>query len=175
MGIDTLIVTFEAILITRGGGTGAKRVMLENPEISEFIKGFTGWNRVEPGSLTMDNTNPLPLRHLEAVRPLAEQPEGLIKNPRDSDARIAALRGLPKFYAGIATGPSGRRSRVVLSQQPRPAVPNRLEVLGDVLLREALAVKDQDRLQLAIYHAEDWNRLEENLGRSTGASEVQED
>ncbi len=59
------IVEFEATLITRGGGTGAKRVMEQNPERSEFIKSVTGWERVEPGTLTVS---------IEAGWPVNEAP-----------------------------------------------------------------------------------------------------
>lgn len=155
---DHSVVTFEAVLITRGGGSGAKRVMLENPEISELIKSFTGWNQVKAGTLTLDHASPLPLSVLAKVRHLAKAPSNLLVNPKTGDAQIWKRRGSPKYYAGIVYARSKHR-RVILSQQPRPAVAHRLEVLADVCLRDVLSVRDGDRLNLAIFHEEDWEKL----------------
>jgi hypothetical protein len=46
-------ITFRATLIDRGRGTGAKRIMNAHPERGEFIRRLTGWERVEPGTLTL--------------------------------------------------------------------------------------------------------------------------
>ena len=154
-------VTFEAVLITRGGGTGAKRIMEAHPEIGEFIKTFTGWNRVEAGTLTLNHANPLPLPVLASVRELAEQPPDLVKNPNLNDARIMQLCGPPKYYAALATSKSGKIHRVVLSQQPRPAARHRLEVIADIYLRDALAVIDNDAITLAIFHCDEWESINE--------------
>ncbi len=106
----------------------------------------------------MEEADPPPLTVLGKVQSLDKQPRGLLITPRD--LHFERLRGLPEFYAGIATVPSGRRRRIVLGQQPFPFSRTRLEVLGDAYLRHALAVETDDRIRVGIYHAEDWNKLD---------------
>jgi len=144
-------IEFEATLITRGGGTGARRVMLENPERAEFIKSFTGWDHVEAGTLTLDDANPLPLPALTEVVPLDTEPNDLFtyRTPRDAD--IARDRGAPTYYGGVAFA-GAHRHLVILSQQPRPAVPRRLEIMADVCLRNYLAVQDGHGVRVLIFH-----------------------
>ena len=153
-------VEFEATLRTRGGGTGARRVMLENPERGEFIKSFTGWNYVEPGTLTLDGAAPLPLRSLANIVPLETEPDDLFTYRTLRDTGIASRRGAPAYYGGIASaGP--QRHLVILSQQPRPAVEHRLEVMADVCLRDQLAVHDGQSVRVRVFHKDDWLHLRE--------------
>lgn len=154
----TPAASFNATLIDRGKGTGAKRFMEENPEIGEFIRSLTGWVKVIPGSLTLDHAKPLPGIALRNVSPLGEQPEGLLPSLRREDAEIALMRGPPKYYAAFISA-AGRCRRVVLSQQPRPACEHRLEIVADVFLRDALQIETGDRVQVDIYNATDWQEL----------------
>jgi hypothetical protein len=132
--------------------------MDEHPEREAFILTFTPWQRVESGSLTLDNAEPLPLPALKDVCPLALEPGDLLRGMNQRDATISAMRGAPAYYGGIAR--AGARSRpVILSQQPRPACEHRLEVLADVHLRTALQVKDGDVLAIDIYEAADWRDI----------------
>jgi hypothetical protein len=151
-------IKFKATLIDRGKGTGAKRIMVSHPERREFIRRLTGWERVEPGTLTLDHADPLPLQALRDVTPLGEEPDDLLAGLNTSDARIAALRGPPKYYGAVASVRNNRR-RVVLSQQPRPAVKHRLEIIGDVFLRDALQVKTGTPIHIEVFNSEDWHRL----------------
>src|SRR6478672_9930737 len=93
-------VQFEATLIDRGRGTGAKRIMEAHRERAEFIRRLTSWKRVEAGTLTLDHAVPLPLPALSGVSPLGVEPDGLLLNLSPSDAKIAELRGPPKYYGG---------------------------------------------------------------------------
>ena len=151
-------VTFEATLITRGGGTGAKRVMEENPERVGFIRAITGWDKVEPGTLTMDHAQPCPVPALEGTALLGTEPEGLLVSPKPRDAHIESLRGPPSYYCGIAHS-NDRKYRVVLSQQPRPAVKDRLEIIADERLRDVLEIEDGDKVRVEIFEPEDWPSL----------------
>lgn len=149
---------FKAVLIDRGQGTGAKRVMEEHPERGEFIKGFTGWNRVQAGTLTLDHADPLPVAALEGVTPMAQEPPDLLENPSDFDAGIAAQRGPPTYYAAVLAA-QGQRQRVLLSQQPRPAVEHRLEVIAEDYLRTTLGLETGDSVELEVYEASTWPDL----------------
>lgn len=133
------------------------RVMEQHPERGEFIKSFAGWERVEPGTLTLDNSEPLPLSVLEDVKPLAVEPDALLRDLSANDARIAAKRGAPSYYGGVACA-NDRSRLVVLSQQPRPAVGHRLEIIADVRLREELQVQDGDNVRVGIFNRLDWLR-----------------
>jgi hypothetical protein len=101
--------------------------------------------------------NPLPLPALSDLRQLGEEPHDLL-NLSAPDARIAQMRGPPKYYGGVASA-KGVCLRVVLSQQPRPAVEHRLEIIGDVFLRDALQVENGDAIHVEIYNADDWPLL----------------
>ena len=154
------VVVFGSTLIDRGRGSGARRFMLEHPEVGEFIRVFTGWSHVEPGSLTCDGTRPLPLGVLGEVRELAEVPVGLIRSASPRDEMIAALRGPTKYYGGIIEVGS-RRQRIIVGQQPRPAVEHRLEVLAESRLRSALSdsvdeLESGSTVRVEIYHDTDW-------------------
>jgi hypothetical protein len=132
--------------------------MDEHPEREAFILTFTPWQRVESGSLTLDNAEPLPLPALKDVCPLALEPEDLLTGMSRQDARISAMRGAPAYYGGIIR--AGERSHpVLLSQQPRPAVQHRLEILADVHLRTELQVTDGDVLAVDVYGAADWRDI----------------
>src|SRR5258707_9683669 len=106
-------VVFKGTLIDRGKGTGAKRIMNAHPERGEYIRRLTGWERVEPGTLTLDHATPLPLSALRNLSPLGEEPEGLLLNLSVSDGRIAGMRGPPKYYGAVASA-GGACLRVVL-------------------------------------------------------------
>ena len=93
-----MLVAFKGTLIDRGSGTGAKRIMDAHPERGEFIRRLTGWEQVEPGTLTLDHAVPLPLPALRDVSPLGEEPDDLLLNLKASDAQIAKKRGPPKYY-----------------------------------------------------------------------------
>lgn len=152
------VVEFEATLITRGGGTGAKRLMEQNPERGDYIRSVTGWRHVEPGTLTLDRAHPLPVPALVDVVPLAVEPEDLLQHLEPRDAHIANLRGAPTYYGGVARARNHER-KVILSQQPRPAVEHRLEIIADVRLRDTLSVANGDKVTLAVYNAPDWREL----------------
>jgi hypothetical protein len=147
-------ITFRATLIDRGRGTGAKRIMNAHPERGEFIRRLTGWERVEPGTLTLDHAIPLPLPAIKDLSPLGEESNDLLVKLSASDARIAGMRGPPKYY-GAAASAGGHCVRVVLSQQPRPAVEHRLEIVGDVFLRDVLQVETGDTISIQVYDAND--------------------
>ncbi len=157
-----MLVAFKGTLIDRGRGTGAKRIMDAHPKRGEFIQRLTGWEQVEPGTLTLDHAVPLPLPALRDVSPLGEEPDDLLLNLNASDAQIAKKRGSPKYYGAVASARSGRR-RVVLSQQPRPAVGHRLEIIGNVFLRTALQVVTGDIIHIEIFNADDWRQLPADL------------
>jgi len=151
-------VTFVGTLITRGGGTGAKRVMLANPERAEFIKSFTGWSRVEPGTLTVDDARPLPLVALADVRALATEPANFLHALTDSDKRIAQCRGSPSYY-GATVAARGVMRPAILSQQPSPAVKSRLEIIAPEFLRRDLGAVDGDAVSLTVYVPDEWRQL----------------
>jgi hypothetical protein len=152
------VVIFKGTLIDRGRGRGAKRIMEAHPERGEFIRLLTGWQRVEPGTLTIDNAVPFPLPALKDVSPLGEEPNQLLRNLNAQDARISAMRGPPKYYGAQASA-HGYSRRVVLSQQPRPAVAHRLEIIGDVFLRNALHVESGDTIHIEVFNADDWHQV----------------
>jgi hypothetical protein len=98
-----MLVAFKGTLIDRGRGTGAKRIMDAHPKRGEFIRRLTGWEQVEPGTLTLDHAVPLPLPALRDVSPLGEEPDDLLLNLNASDAQIAKKRGSPiidPFFKG---------------------------------------------------------------------------
>jgi|SRR6185437_6914789 len=157
-----MLVVCKGTLIDRGRGTGAKRIMDEHPERGEFIRRLTEWKQVESGTLTLDHVSPLPLLVLRDVPPLGEEPNDLLVNSTPSDARIASMRGPPKYFGAVASTRNRRRS-VLLSQQPRPAVAHRLEIIGDVSLRIALQVMTGDTIHVEIFNPDEWRRLPADL------------
>jgi len=74
----------------------------------------------------------------------------LLLNLSGPDARIAGMRGPPKYYGAVASAGCGY-FRVVLSQQPRPAVEHRLEIIGDLFLRSALQVENGATIHIEVY------------------------
>lgn len=148
----------KAVLITRGGGKGAKRFMLEYPERERFIMEFTKWPRVEPGTLTCDNALPLPQEAVRKFNPIAKEPEDLYGNLSPHDVNRLEARGMPSYYTGIAYS-ALISYPVILSQQPRPAVTHRLEILADVRLRDELKVQDGDQVELELFDPTEWLRI----------------
>jgi len=158
------VVRLAGVLITRSGGCAEKRsakcLMEKNPSIGEFIKSITGWDEVFCGTLTLDCSTPRPIGALlsGAIKPLGTMPKETLNYNDPQDAARARQRGAPVYYGCIAHSARASR-RVVLSQQPYPAVPHRLEIVADVRLREALSVADSDKLLVDIYHGDDWRKL----------------
>ncbi len=151
-------VIFAGTLRTHGGGTDAKRIMDENPERATFIKYITGWDRVEHGTLTLDNTVPLPDSALARVSCLGTEPPDLMQHLSARDREISKMHGVPSYYGGVAfAGPVARL--VVVSQQPRPAVKHRLEVMADVRLRCFLALQDEEKVRVTIFKCDHWHQL----------------
>ncbi len=151
-------VIFAGTLATRGGRAGTKRVMDENPERVAFIKSITGWDRVEHGTLTLDDVAPLSVSALDSISCLGTEPADLMPNLAARDREIANIRGVPSYYGGVAfAGPVARL--VIVSQQPRPAIDHRLEVMADVRLQCLLAVQDGDTVHVTIFKPEDWRQL----------------
>jgi hypothetical protein len=91
------------------------------------------------------------------VSQLGEEPDALLRNLVPSDAQIARMRGPPKYYGAVATTRSNCR-RVVLSQQPRPAVEHRLEIIANVFLRNALRVETGNTIYIEVFNADDWRQ-----------------
>ena len=74
MGWMVPAVVFAGTLTSRGGEAGARRSLDENPEWQAFIRKISGWDRVEPGTLTLENADPAPVPALEAVACLSKEP-----------------------------------------------------------------------------------------------------
>ncbi len=143
----------------RSGGRrgGAKDIMEKHPRWPEFICSFTGWPGLEPGTLTLDNCQPLPLSALSGISCLAIEPPGLFEND-SSYENLMRRRGNRRFYCGMAL--AGKRSQiVVVGQQEKPAVEHRLEVYAQVKLRDKLCVETGDIVLVEIYNKETWPDL----------------
>jgi len=139
--------------------------MEKHPEWPRHIISFTGWSRVEAGTLTLDECDPLPPQTLTNVTSLAEDPDP--ETLFDRDPRYVDLmrrRGIRRYYGGIAR--YGDRSySVIVSQQDSPAVGHRLEVYADVKLRDELRIKTGDVALVEVYHKDDWQRLRQGVAQ----------
>ena len=102
----------------------------------DFIRSITRWDRVEPGTLTLDNVQPLPGPALRSVDSLGVEPNDIFN---DCCAQYADFlrqrRGERRFYGAIAR--AGSCSHVAaISQQITPTKEDRLEVYSDAKLRD---------------------------------------
>ena len=76
-------IQFEGVVIDRSrGGRGlpapsSKELMERVPAWPEFICRITGWDRVEPGTLTVDCVSPLPGPSLREIKALGTEPEDI--------------------------------------------------------------------------------------------------
>ena len=156
---------FEGMLIDRSAGRyglgapSSKELMEKVPEWPAFIRSITGWQRVEPGTLTLDCVKPLPLPTLENVVCLGTEPEDLFMGYSPKYARLLReKRGPRRFYGAFAH--TGQRTHVAaVSQQATPAVEHRLEVYSDEKLRDLLQVRTMDVVYVDVFHKDDWFEL----------------
>lgn len=122
----------------------------------EFIMSFTGWSRVEPGTLTLESCEPLPGPTLESVPELSAEPPNLLDGFGPNYGQfLRNQRGLRRYY-GVVTRANNRTAVAVVSQQERPASPSRLEVYSDVCLRDTLVLSTDDTVQVEVFDAEVW-------------------
>ena len=122
----------------------------------DFIMGFTGWSRVEPGTLTLECCEPPPSRALEHVSELSVEPPNLLDGFRPEYSRfLRSRRGLRRYYGALVRA-TGRDAVAVVSQQERPASPSRLELYSNVRLRDALILTTGDAVQVDLFAADVW-------------------
>ncbi len=122
----------------------------------EFIMGFTGWSRVEPGTLTLERCEPAPGPALENVPELSVEPPDLLDGFKPDYAQfLRDKRGLRRYYGAVVR--AGNQDAVaVVSQQERPASSSRLEIYSDVCLRDALVLSTGDTVQVDVFAAGAW-------------------
>ena len=156
------VVTFKGRLIDRSKGKpgltapSAKDLMEKVPAWPDFIRSITRWDRVEPGTLTLDNVQPLPGPALGSVESLGVEPHDIFN---DYDARYAAFlrqrRGERRFYGAIARA-GGRSHVAAISQQVTPAKEDRLEVYSDARLRDVLQIATCNAVEVDVFNKADW-------------------
>ena len=156
------VVTFQGTLIDRSKGKlglpapSSKELMENVPAWPEFIRSITRWDRVEPGTLTLDNVQPLPCPALGSVDRLGVEPNDIFN---DYDAKYAALlrqcRGARRFYGAIARA-GGRSHVAAISQQVTPAKEDRLEVYSDARLRDVLQIATSNVVEVYVFNKADW-------------------
>ena len=156
------VVTFQGTLIDRSKGKlglpapSSKELMENVPAWPEFIRSITRWDRVEPGTLTLDNVQPLPCPALGSVDRLGVEPNDIFN---DYDAKYAALlrqrRGARRFYGAIARA-GGRSHVAAISQQVTPAKEDRLVVYSAARLRDVLQIATSNVVEVYVFNKADW-------------------
>lgn len=156
------VVTIRGKLIDRSGGQygrpapGSREIMETFAGWPDFIMTFTGWSRVEPGTLTLDCCDPHPGPPLEQTAELATEPPDLLDGFKPSYGQfLRGQRGLRRYYGAVARV-DGLEASAIVSQQERPAKADRLEVYSNVRLRDALNLATGDEVQVDIFHADAW-------------------
>ena len=138
------------------GAPSSREIMTAFAPWPDFIMGFTGWSRVEPGTLTLERCEPPPGRALEHVSELSVEPPNLLDDFRPEYAQfLRSRRGLRRYYGALVRA-RDRDAVAVVSQQERPATPSRLEVYSNVRLRDVLILTTGDTVQVDLFAADVW-------------------
>ena len=126
------------------------------PAWPEFICRITGWDRVEPGTLTVDCVSPLPGPSLREIKALGTEPEDIFLTFCPRYARLLKnKRGERRFFGAKAI--NGKRWQIAaVSQQDRPAVEHRLEVYSHQNLREDLRLQTGDKVVIEVLDCTEW-------------------
>ena len=155
-------VTIVGKLIDRSRGQpgqsapSSKEIMDTFAAWPEFIMGFTGWSRVESGTLTIDCCDPLPGPPLKRIAELATEPLDLLDGFRPSYGQfLRDRRGLRRYYGAVARA-NGLDASAIVSQQERPAKADRLEVYSNARLRDALKLNTGNEVQVDVLEADVW-------------------
>ena len=158
------VVTFQGTLIDRSKGKpglpapSSKELMENVPAWPDFIRSITRWDRVEPGTLTLDNVQPIPGPALGSVDSLGVEPNDMFN---DYDAQYADFlrqcRGERRFYGAIARV-GDRSCGAAISQQVTPAKEDVLEVYSDARLRDVLKIAPSDVVEVYVdvFNKADW-------------------
>ena len=156
------VVTFQGTLIDRSKGKpglrapSSKDLMKKVPAWPDFIRSITRWDRVEPGTLTLDHVQPLPGPALGSVESLGVEPHDIFN---EYDAKYAAFlrqhRGERRFYCAIARA-GGHSHVAAISQQVTPAKEDVLEVYSDERLRDVLQIATCNAVELDVFNKADW-------------------
>ena len=134
----------------------SKELMETVPEWPAYIRSITGWARVEPGTLTLVHTKPLPGPGLANVEALGSEPSDLFDNIRpDYGEFLRKRRGQRRYYGGLAC--SATKSHVaIVSFQDAPPSPDWLDVYSNEKLRDVLNLQTGDFVTVEIFNATDW-------------------
>ena len=121
-----------------------------------FICLATGWDHVEPGTLTVDGVTPFPGPALSQVEPLGIEPNNIFDDFDPGYARfLREVRGPRRFYgARVVAGEEWRIAAV--SQQKTPACEHRLEVYAPYNLRADLALRTGDKVIVDAFDRTTW-------------------
>ena len=156
-------IQFHGVVIDRSCGRhglrppSSKELMEKVPAWPEFICRITGWDRVEPGTLTLDCVSPLPgpsLREIEALG--GPEPEDLFLTFTPEYVRfLKNKRGERRFFgAKVINGEQWQIAAV--SQQDWPACKHRLELYASVNLRKNLGLRTEDQVVVEVFHRAEW-------------------
>ena len=127
------------------------------PEWPAYIRSITGWPRVEPGTLTLADVDPLPGTVFGKVEPLGAKPDNLFDQSKPEYADfLRRVRGQRRYYGGLACSIKGSHVAIV-SFQDMPPSPHWLDVYSNVKLRDALDLQTDDQVTIKIFHAADWH------------------
>lgn len=147
------MLTIKGTVINRSGGRefySASQVMNRHPKWKEFIRSISGWDKVEDGTLTLDECSPLPNVALDQHVFLAKEPPP--EHFFEGDQKYIDTmkeRGGRRFYRGTAKS-AHMSCAVLVSQQKRPACEHRLEVYAKCKLREVLNAETGDSIWVEI-------------------------
>ena len=133
----------------RSGGHGtysASVVMQTHSKWTQFIRSIENWDKVEHGTLTLDECVPLPNAALDSLPALRIEPSpDKLFGSDPTYVRLMKRRGERRFYRGIARA-KFLSYAVLVSQQREPACEHRLEVYANDKLRAVLGVKEGDQV-----------------------------
>ena len=155
-------IKFCGVVVNRSCGRhgvnppSSTELMDKVPAWPEFICRITEWDRVEPGTLTVDCVSPLPGPSLGEIEALGTEPESLFLTFSPEYVRLLKQkRGARRFFgAKVINGTKWHIAAI--SQQDRPACEHRLEVYASVNLRKNLSLRTKEQVVVEVFHRAEW-------------------
>ncbi len=149
-------IKFTGVVTSRSsksnqGPPGEKAILELNPQRLEGILEKTGWHSVEPGTLNLRVDNAVLASLLHSTPVLIEKAETVIYP--EPWKHIPAMRRAYLYYD--ATARAKGKTQAVLVRRAENPVAGRIELFADRNLRDFLAVKDGDCLEIEVANPDD--------------------
>lgn len=125
----------------REGPPGESEILMMNPGRERLLKGYTGWDKVFPGSLNL-KIDPIIFKFLSRLIPAVIEPGSSIIYPQEYKC-IPLLR-VAYLYFNAVIKHNNQVLQVLIRIPYVPASENYIEVFAAISLRETLGLNDDD-------------------------------